>query len=491
MVRVLAVVAGAVLVVAAWWQVFAASADLTEVSVDRGGVPVTLLLPPAEEPVPGVVVAHGFAGSGQLMRSFGLALADAGYAVALVDLSGHGANRRPLGDDRDDDRLVADVTSALAALRERPEVDDRLALLGHSMGAGVVLRTGIEAPDDIRALVAVSPTDAAVTSRVPPDLLLVAGEREPRFVANAEELLERAGGVRGAPGDGDARALEVIPGVEHVCILFSPTSHRVAVAWLDAALEHESTRSPAVAVIGWWIAHLVGVLLIWRALASAVLPQPTSVRVGQARVGQARVSPARALIGLIGGGLVAVGALAGLVAALPVAGLGGLLVAPLLAAWFAVAGAAWLLAGARPPALTTSDLPVAALLLVVLVAAFGLLAQHVWLPWFPIAPRAVRAPVLALLILPWTVAWAATLDGRRGPAGFAWWAAVSAGALLGVGIAALVVPALGFVMLLLPLLPALLGLAQVVSAPAGRPWAAAIATAAFLGWTLAVLFPLA
>src|SRR5215467_12111343 len=44
---------------------------------------------------PGVVVAHGFAGSGKLMAGFADTLARNGFVVELFDFSGHGTNTRP------------------------------------------------------------------------------------------------------------------------------------------------------------------------------------------------------------------------------------------------------------------------------------------------------------------------------------------------------------------------------------------------------------
>ena len=74
------------------------------------------------------------------------------------------------------------------------------------------------------------------------------------------------------------------------------------------------------------------------------------------------------------------------------------------------------------------------------------------------------------------------------------WALCSVSLLVGVGVAAVLVPGLGFVMLVLPLLPPLLGLVAAVVAPwvqaTGQVWGPAAAGAVFLGWVMAVLFPL-
>nr|WP_242042601.1 alpha/beta fold hydrolase [Leptolyngbya sp. FACHB-541] len=100
------------------------------------------------------MVAHGFAGSKQLMLGYGHVLAHAGYAVMLWDFDGHGAN----GTRLQRYELQQNLDVALQALLEQPQVDpSRLALLGHSMGSGIVMNAGIRERDRFAATVAVSP----------------------------------------------------------------------------------------------------------------------------------------------------------------------------------------------------------------------------------------------------------------------------------------------------------------------------------------------
>ncbi|MFP4149841.1 MAG: alpha/beta hydrolase family protein, partial [Nitriliruptoraceae bacterium] len=177
-------------IVVAWWRILALDDGLSVTTTERDGVPVDLLVPDDAVDAPGVVVAHGFAGSRQLMRATGLALARSGAVVAVPDLSGHGSNRTPLPADDDGAQLARDVLAAVAVLEGTGAVADQpVGLLGHSMGSGAVLRAALVAPDRIGPVVAVSPTDAPATPDEPGDLLLLAGELEPRFVANAEALL--------------------------------------------------------------------------------------------------------------------------------------------------------------------------------------------------------------------------------------------------------------------------------------------------------------
>src|SRR5262245_56369266 len=139
---VLLAVAAALFVVAG--SVGLARAGAGTVSVERTveGLPVELVSPPdVTGRLPGVVVAHGYAGSARLMRGFAVTLARRGYVVALLDFTGHGANPRRLsyaGDDWDA-ALQRDLGRAVGLLRSLPTVDpERIGLVGHSMGAGAV-----------------------------------------------------------------------------------------------------------------------------------------------------------------------------------------------------------------------------------------------------------------------------------------------------------------------------------------------------------------
>jgi hypothetical protein len=147
--------------------------------------------------------------------------------------------------------------------------------------------------------------------------------------------------------------------------------------------------------------------------------------------------------------------------------------------------------GPRPGRPGGRDLVWAFLVVGVLAVAVAALGGRAWLPVVPGGLRAALLPALTLAALPWTLALATTLQGRRGVRAAARWLLVVAIVTVGLGIAATAVPALGFLVLLLPLVPALLTVAAVVWAPLQRPWAGGLATAVLLGWMLAVLFPLA
>ena len=160
---------------------------------------MVLMVPEDAGKHPGVLIAHGFAGSKQLMLGYGYTLAHSGYAALLWDFQGHGAN--PLSLNYED--LKPDLAVAYATLIAQPEVDpDRVAILGHSMGAQAVLEASLEHPDRFAATVALSPGFAAVTPERPANLQLQAGQWESRAGQNVERLLQAAGGENGALREG-------------------------------------------------------------------------------------------------------------------------------------------------------------------------------------------------------------------------------------------------------------------------------------------------
>ncbi|GIJ48211.1 hypothetical protein Val02_50970 [Virgisporangium aliadipatigenens] len=176
---------------------------------------------------PAVVVAHGYAGSGQLMRPFADTLARRGYVVVLPDLAGHAGNTKRLSGVEAFDRDLIDV---VRYTRGRADVDpDRVALLGHSLGASAVTRVGA-ADQGIAATVAISMGDdgAARQRPGPRKLLLLMGAFEP--------------GLRGVAERADAGRVVPVPFTEHVSVLYADRTHHEAARWLDDALGHTAAK---------------------------------------------------------------------------------------------------------------------------------------------------------------------------------------------------------------------------------------------------------
>lgn len=216
---------------------------------------------------PVVVIAHGFSGSSVLMRSLALELAKNGLTVLAFDFPGHGRHPLPLDGDlfRVEGaaaRLVAAIRAVLAEARRQG--DGRVALLGHSMAGDVIVRTAALEPD-VAAVVAISLFSPAVTAETPRNLLVIAGEWERRLAAEAL----RVAGLASAPAppaygvtygrfaDGTARRAVVARGVEHVGVLFAPTTLLETRRWLDAAFERPERSEASTVERGPWLLLLV------------------------------------------------------------------------------------------------------------------------------------------------------------------------------------------------------------------------------------------
>jgi dienelactone hydrolase len=240
-----------------------------EVRHDRvGQTPVTVMQRPgAEGPV--VVIAHGFAGSRQLMSAWQLTLARAGYMTVSFDFEGHGRNPVPMSGDVTE---IDGTTRLLMAETGRvtdyavglPGAVPEVALIGHSMASDVIIRQGLEDPR-VEAIVAISVFSQAATREVPQNLLMINGQWEGMLRAEAQRVMAELGAQEGmtvgTPGDGFARRAVAAPFVEHVSVLYSPTGLREAVAWIDASFGRYG-GAQAVVLGPWIILALFGAVLL-------------------------------------------------------------------------------------------------------------------------------------------------------------------------------------------------------------------------------------
>jgi pimeloyl-ACP methyl ester carboxylesterase len=470
------------LIVSSWLGIAVARMGLNVRSLTQDGIPLLYLAPQQAKSVPGVLVAHGFAGSKQLMLGYGHVLAHAGYAVMLWDFDGHGANPTPL--KQYEMRRTLDL--ALRSLLKQPEVDPtRLALLGHSMGSGVVMSEAIRDPNRFAATIAVSPTGAPITPRSPHNLQLQAGSGEGGFVLNAEKLLAEAGGTNSNLAQGAGRELVIVPNVEHITILFSDVSHQAALRWLNATFGQApvglKTQSYRDRRMGWYGLHLLGWLV---GLAAA---SPLIVRRGSV---VNTVAPLRGWVGLVAAPVAAVAGLVLLSQRISLEDLGGVQVGGAVGVWFLIAGLTWLAVLAHLPRLTLRAVLLGIGLFGLLWIAFGAMAQVVWLQWWLIPIRLKLWLPLAIACLPWFLAAGIVQQnigiGKR----ILWWLGQSAVLIGGFILTLYFLPQLGFMFLLLPLFPLLIGILSLVAGLLNQAWVYAIGSALFFGWLLAAGFPL-
>jgi len=467
------------IIVLSWGGIAAARVGLVIRPLESSGVPLLYVAPQNfGRKLPGVLIAHGFAGSKQLMLGYAHVLAHGGYAVMLWDFEGHGANPGALASG-----LQQNLNTAYAALLEQPEVDpSRLALLGHSMGSGAVMAAGIRHPDRFAATIAVSPTGAAVTPQAPHNLLLQAGSWEGRFVTNAQRLLQAAGGPSKNLSRGEGRALVIVPKAEHITILFRDASHQAALKWLNATFNQSGPDTYVDRRMLGYSLHLLGWLGVLGVVASRRVPATKHWVKGH---------PLRPWGGLIFAPLIATAGLVFISLGTELRNLGGLLVGGALGLWFLIAGLVWLGMLFPVPRPTLRQIGLGIALFGLLWVAFGAMAQVTWLQWWLIPARLKLWPLLSLACFPWFLASGMVQQRGKVSRRFLWWLGQSTALVVGLFLTIYLLPQLGFIFLLLPLFPLITAVLAVVAAQFNEAWSYAVGSALFFGWIIAAAFPLA
>lgn len=226
------------------------------------GGPISL----ANDSRPAVVVMHGWASAaGDLLPTAPTILA-AGIPMLYLDARGHG--RSDAAEFMSMPRFAEDVDTAVGWLRARPDIDpDRIAMVGHSVGAGACLLAASRDPH-IAAVVSISSMahpreviDRAFRRYRALRILIRAASRTiertigqrfddfaplhtitrievPVLVVHGldDTTVPAADATRLASAGGSATSLELIPGADHDDLdAFAPAIPRV-LAHLQAAL---------------------------------------------------------------------------------------------------------------------------------------------------------------------------------------------------------------------------------------------------------------
>jgi len=471
------VIVAVVLIGLSWWGVLRAQTSLVIRQMERLGVPLLYVAPQNAQNVPGVLIAHGYAGSKQLMLGYAYTLAHTGYAVMLPDFDSHAANAKPL----ENNSLQQNLDVAYTVLLEQPEVDkSRLATLGHSMGSGAVMSAAVNQVDRYAATVAVSPTGASITPNIPRNLLLQAGSWENRFVANAERLLLSGGGENQNFSLGKARKLVIIPNAEHITILFRHSSHQAARDWLDSTFGINSQSNYVDYRMLWYFLHLLGWLTMLAAIAPLFRTFPITQKTGQLK----------SWMGLFIAPFIATATLMLINRLGDIGSLGGVLVGGAVSIWFGVAGLSWLAAMTplQMPSLRASVIGI--ILFIILWIGFGAMAQVVWLQWWLIPLRLQIFPLLAIACFPWFLASGVAQQNVTFGGRVLWWLGQSAVLIGGFILVLYFLPQLSFIYLLLPLFPIFMAIFAFCSGFLNNSWSYALGSTLFFGWVLASAFPL-
>jgi pimeloyl-ACP methyl ester carboxylesterase len=481
--RLILLFLASLLIMLSWWGVHAAQADLTTRTFEIEGTPMQFMAPKQVGQQPGVLIAHGFSGSKQLMLAYGHVLAHNGYGVLLWDFPGHGMNSQSF----DQESLQSSFDLALSTLKQQPEIDpQKLAAIGHSMGSRVVLQGGIDHAEQVDAIVALSPTDAPVTPQLPKNLNLQAGAWEPPFVANAKRLLDRAGGPNSNLSQGKGRAIAIIPSVEHATILFNDASHQETLNWLNQTFDRSSKSPYRDRRMAWYGLHLLG----WLAAFSVIPFKPSSVTISAGKFpawGGLLLAPVAGVILLKLMSLLT-----------PVDHLSGLLIGGALGVWMFCAGLTWLgfIRLGRPkgeaflPLPTGADLQTGTVGFIILWIGVGALAQWVWLPWLLNSARLMLWIAIALACIPWFLASGLVQHRAKLKQRLGWWLGQSLVLVLGLVGTIVLLPSLGFLVIILPIFPLIFALFSWVAAKIASPWAYGLTCASLFSWLIAVPFPL-
>lgn len=263
-------------------KLHAAESGLSIVAAHVGETPVTIYKAANGPPSPVIVIAHGFAGSQQLMQPFAETFARNGYTAITFDFLGHGRNPVPMrGDIMDGIGITSSLLGELGQVadyaRKLVSSDGRLAVLGHSMASDIVVRYA-QANPKVEATVAVSVFSPVATATSPRNLLVIVGSAEPRMLIDEGRRIVNltAGGnaierkTYGQFADGTARQLVIARGVEHIGVLYSRDSMTESLAWMNAAFAR--TSNGVIDRRGIWLAMMFAgiVALAWP--LSALLP---------------------------------------------------------------------------------------------------------------------------------------------------------------------------------------------------------------------------
>ncbi len=205
---------------------------------------------PSDGPL--VFVAHGFAGSTQLMQTISRDLARAGFAVAAFDFVGHGRHPGLLSADvtrieGTTQQLVDQTSTIIDAVQGRSGMDGPIALVGHSMATDIIIRAADGRPD-VAAIVAISMYSEAVTAEWPSRLLILSGAWETRLRAVAMEAVAQVDPTvdegETAHKNGVSRRAAYAPMTEHLAVLYSPETLSETRQWLSKAMDHDAKGSP-------------------------------------------------------------------------------------------------------------------------------------------------------------------------------------------------------------------------------------------------------
>lgn len=254
-------------------------------------VPVLEVRPAGGETSLVAIVAHGFAGSKELMVSFGVELARAGITAYLFDFPGHGESTDAIPvssyNGANGQINVIALSEVIDYVRTHNSVSraPKIVLLGHSMGTAAVGDYSLAHADpDIIATILVSPVGQEnPTATQPRNLLLLAGQNDLPYSLSDSTRLQRQGcGLSGSqpvpvqcgdPTRGSGRRAVVLPGLNHITILTASETFHEVLQWLQRTDPQQvnTGKMDFDQRLLWLLVAVVGILLAVFPFASLAL----------------------------------------------------------------------------------------------------------------------------------------------------------------------------------------------------------------------------
>ncbi len=271
------VLASVILICIALLETRVSGLDLEEIRV--GDTPVTLYRTTGAEPAPPVIVAHGFAGSRQMMDQIAISVARQGFMVASVDLPGHGRHGGQLSPDIESldgttAQLVSVIEDVAEAIVARSDTFGPVSYIGHSMATDIVIRAS-QSRGDVGSVVAVSMYSPAVTGTDPAALLVVSGATESHLreagLDTVRQIDPEAREGETVTRDGVTRRTAVAPWVGHVGVLYAPATLGETTTWLRDVVG-AGERAP-LDRSGWIVGTLLIALTLLAWPVASALPQ--------------------------------------------------------------------------------------------------------------------------------------------------------------------------------------------------------------------------
>ena len=147
---------------AAYAEKDAGAYSVQELTLERDGMKIwgELYLPESGEPLPLVIMCHGFGGNHEHMSAYAKAFAGNGFAVYSFDFIGGGYGSKSDGTMKEMSVLTeaADLSAVLDRMKTQPGIDpDSIFLMGGSQGGFVCSYVAGVRPDDVAGLVCLYP----------------------------------------------------------------------------------------------------------------------------------------------------------------------------------------------------------------------------------------------------------------------------------------------------------------------------------------------